>query len=629
MQVVRYHARRAAPPPSDAGWRGRPAGGFARTCRRTSLPDGAPAEDQLGSPAPGTGEDMKPMAPPPDAFGGAPPPSAEAPAASAQPPPPAPVPPPSLEGGSGFGRARSATQPPPVGIRRSAPRSGSSGSSASGKGHRCPSGGGAAAPAPEADWQTVPVYWGTDRAVQPNAQRLAFGSDRARKLQLGEALITVPKVHQVPNVERPWVVKIPYFDVTLYAEKEDPKSHFTVKEIKALTKEELLAQVKARLGETFPIAELERRFYAFFIDRLFGWTLAALAGFGSWLVLDDMWTALAVGAGVMALSWLVLAVVVGISGNTPGKAMVGLRVVHHGTGTPIGVGRSLLRSVVLALASVPTFALGLATLAWTAVEDRGRQRRGWHDHLAHSVVVDVRPMDAYVDEVDEGPRHVVNLTAMRLIPAPPVEPPAPPRRVNPEQSMRRAPVPQPVQPPPVPQQAPPVQQAPVQQQPPGQHARQQPPAAPPAQPVGPPTPLAPPPSVRATRPPDDGGRTAVRVVPGAVPAGPRWRVTFDNGESFVVEGLALVGRRPEPRSGEQVHHLVPLSSADMSVSKTHAQFGPASDGVLVVMDRGSTNGSVLIRQGVSRPLTAGKPATLVEGDVVSFGDRQMSVSREA
>ena len=96
-----------------------------------------------------------------------------------------------------------------------------------------------------------------------------------------------------------------------------------------------------------------------------------------------------------------------------------------------------------------------------------------------------------------------------------------------------------------------------------------------------------------------------------------------------MEGLALVGRRPEPRSGEQVHHLVPLTSADMSVSKTHAQFGPASDGVLVVMDRGSTNGSVLVRQGVGRPLTAGKPATLVDGDTVSFGDRQMSVRREA
>jgi len=381
---------------------------------------------------------------------------------------------------------------------------------------------------------------------------------------------------------------------------------------------------------TYPIAELERRFYAFFIDRLLGWTLVAAAGFGAWLVLDDVWSAVAVAAGVMVLLWLVLAVVVGVSGNTPGKAMVGLRVVHHGTGTPVGVGRSLLRSVVLALASVPTFALGLATLAWTAVEDRGRQRRGWHDHLAHSVVVDVRPVDPYVDVVDDGPRHVVNLTAMRLIPAPPVEPPAPPRRVNPEQSTRRTPIPQQAHQPPVPSHAAPQQpipqqpapQQPAPQQPPGQHARQQP-VAPPAQ--RPPSGQG----VQQPRPPADDGRTAVRSVPGAPPTGPRWRVTFDNGETFVVEGLALVGRRPEPRSGEQVHHLVPLTSADMSVSKTHAQFGPAADGVLVVMDRGSTNGSVLIRQGVARPLTAGKPATLVDGDTVSFGDRQMAVRREA
>ena len=74
-----------------------------------------------------------------------------------------------------------------------------------------------------------------------------------------------------------------------------------------------------------------------------------------------------------------------------------------------------------------------------------------------------------------------------------------------------------------------------------------------------------------------------RPAPGAreraAPAGPaRWRVTFDNGETFVVEGLALVGRRPEPRPGEPVRHLVPLPSGDMSLSKTHAQFQVAPDG---------------------------------------------------
>ncbi len=106
-------------------------------------------------------------------------------------------------------------------------------------------------------------------------------------------------------------------------------------------------------------------------------------------------------------------------------------------------------------------------------------------------------------------------------------------------------------------------------------------------------------------------------------------MTFDNGETFVVEGLALVGRRPEPRPGEPVHHVVPLQSGDMSLSKTHAQVQVAPGGELVVMDRGSTNGSILVRQGMSRELSAGKPATLVAGDLVRFGDRTMTVSRES
>jgi len=67
----------------------------------------------------------------------------------------------------------------------------------------------------------------------------------------------------------------------------------------------------------------------------------------------------------------------------------------------------------------------------------------------------------------------------------------------------------------------------------------------------------------------------------------------------------------------------------MSLSKTHAQFQVAPDGALVVMDRGSTNGSVVVRQGVPRDLSAGKPTTLLSDDVVRFGDRTMTVTREA
>ncbi len=337
------------------------------------------------------------------------------------------------------------------------------------------------------------------------------------------------------------------------------------------------------LSVTYPIAQLERRFTAFAVDRLLGWSLLAAVGFVTAMFVSDApWVVAGAVAGATVLLWLVFAIVLGVSGTSPGKALSGLRVVHHGDGTPIGVGPSLLRSLVLGVAGVPTFGIGIATLAWTAVEDRGRERRGWHDHLTKTVVVDVRPVvEVRQADADEGPRHIVNLTAMRLIPAPPVEVRTPERS---EVSMRRQPLPADVV-------------APPQQSPP-------PPAHPPAHPPAPPV-----------------------QRPASAP--PRWRVHFDNGESFVIVGLALVGRRPEARTGEQVAHLIPLASADMSVSKTHAQFGPAPDGTIVVMDRGSTNGTVLVRQGVSRQLAPGKPASLVDGDKVVYGDREMTISREA
>ncbi|WP_168218477.1 RDD family protein [Nocardioides eburneiflavus] len=399
---------------------------------------------------------------------------------------------------------------------------------------------------------------------------------------------------------------------------------------------------------TYPIAQLERRFVAFAVDRLLAWSLLAAVGVGTVMfVSDEVWTVVGAVAGAMVLLWLVLAVVLGISGTSPGKAMAGLRVVHHGTGTPIGVGPALLRSFVLGASGLPTFGIGVATLAWTAVEDRGRQRRGWHDHLAHTVVVDVRPVVEVADtDSGDGPRHIVNLTAMRLVPAPPVEVVKTPERS--EHSVRRQPLPADLAAPPAatapqpapqqqqPQQAPLPAPAPAPMpQPARPHPQRSPQQAPQQSWPQPPSPQQPAPR----QPPhhqqphhqqphhqQPHHQQPPARPPAAAPA--RWRVHFDNGESFVIAGLALVGRRPEARSGENVAHLIPLASADMSVSKTHAQFGPASDGTIVVMDRGSTNGTVLVRQGVSRQLAPGKPAALVEGDKVVYGDREMTISRE-
>lgn len=98
------------------------------------------------------------------------------------------------------------------------------------------------------DWDVVPVFFGTDRAEEPNPDRLKYSSERGHRLELGRALVTVPKVHEVPQIERPWSIKIPYFDVTVYEEKEDPKKHFTMPEIQKLTKAEFLKLVHDRLA---------------------------------------------------------------------------------------------------------------------------------------------------------------------------------------------------------------------------------------------------------------------------------------------------------------------------------------------------------------------------------------------
>jgi esterase/lipase superfamily enzyme len=114
--------------------------------------------------------------------------------------------------------------------------------------------GGAAPPPPaaksaeETAWDVVPVFFGTDRQEQPDPKRLQFNSERGRRLELGRAMVTVPKSHEVPNIERPWVVKIPYFDVTIYEEAEDPDKHFTMQEIKKLSEAEFVRLARERIA---------------------------------------------------------------------------------------------------------------------------------------------------------------------------------------------------------------------------------------------------------------------------------------------------------------------------------------------------------------------------------------------
>ncbi len=306
------------------------------------------------------------------------------------------------------------------------------------------------------------------------------------------------------------------------------------------------------------VADLDRRFYAFAVDRLIAWPVdVVVAMVVTRTLIDDGRVLLGVAAmtATVLLVGLVFAVLQGTTGRTPGKSLAGLRLLDTGTERPIGARRATLRAVVLGLAAVP-FGFGLAALAWTSVADRSRLRRGWHDRLVSSIVVDVRPEPVVEPTPDLGPRAVVNLTAMRLAPA---------HRV-----------------------------------------------------VGT---VEPPPPARAPR------HAAPRSWVSTEGATAAWAVCFDTGERVDVDTLLLIGRGPDPRLGEQGARLVTLPSDDLSVSKTHLEVVLAGDGALVVTDRGSTNGSTLVRQGTPRHLSPGRATTLLEGDVVLLGDRTMRVER--
>ncbi|MEQ1612920.1 MAG: alpha/beta hydrolase, partial [Hyphomicrobiaceae bacterium] len=111
-----------------------------------------------------------------------------------------------------------------------------------------PSPAGGAPPPPSVDYDVVPVFYGTDRGAKTEPKRVSYDSERARRLELGRAMVTVPKAHEVPNIERPWAYRIPLTNIVIYQEAEDPKKHFTMQEVKSLSKDEYLRLIRERLA---------------------------------------------------------------------------------------------------------------------------------------------------------------------------------------------------------------------------------------------------------------------------------------------------------------------------------------------------------------------------------------------
>ncbi|WP_072804065.1 RDD family protein [Rhodococcoides yunnanense] len=99
------------------------------------------------------------------------------------------------------------------------------------------------------------------------------------------------------------------------------------------------------------------------------------------LALSNSAVAVIVGPLSAVCVWIWLVVWNGVRGLSFGKAALGLRLADSATFRPVGVGRSIARSLVFL--SLP----GLSALS--TFFDSSGLRRGWHDRVARTVVIDV------------------------------------------------------------------------------------------------------------------------------------------------------------------------------------------------------------------------------------------------
>ncbi|WP_421743508.1 RDD family protein [Cellulomonas sp.] len=371
------------------------------------------------------------------------------------------------------------------------------------------------------------------------------------------------------------------------------------------------------------------------------------------------------------------------TGATVGGAVVGIRTVAVSTGRPAGMLAILVRLLVVAAGALACL-VGQWVVVASGAWDHSPAQRGWHDKAAGTLVLRARALRR--PAVGAGTTAAWNTAVARAVGQAPREPLpfVPPDAVG---QGPREPIPF-VPPPPGPESAGLVRNAPddrtrtarapsetpVITGMPGADAPEPAVEAPatvsvidvpdapaldvPAPPVAAPG-LLPGPRPDLTgaprvRPADPGLGELERLADAPVvrpadpgldepepvdlgdlehtrlrPSVPAPRVhlhlRFDTGEELDVEGDGLVGRSPATEPG--VAHVVSIDDPDRSISRVHLAFGPEPGGRrLWVVDRGSTNGTVLVGpDGTSVALPPGTRAVVERGWTVRFGRRSLLV----
>ncbi|MCU1445010.1 RDD family protein [Cryobacterium sp.] len=117
---------------------------------------------------------------------------------------------------------------------------------------------------------------------------------------------------------------------------------------------------------------------------------------------------------------------------------------------------------------------------------------------------------------------------------------------------------------------------------------------------------------------DDGYAPQARIAPFVT-------LVLDDDQAQQVDTSLLIGRRPDNRTGEEVHPLFAWTDLSRTLSKSHALV-TWSGTLLWVTDLGSANGTTLVTAtGERRPLLPGQPTAAAPGWRVELGDRHFDI----
>ncbi len=428
------------------------------------------------------------------------------------------------------------------------------------------------------------------------------------------------------------------------------------------------------------IAPISRRAVAYLIDALIAGGIAIVGAIVLAVVsmsagsLESLLVIAVAGYGalvVVLLGWMLVYTWMQTGAGSIGMRAQGLRLASE-DGTPLGFGRALLRNVVFGLAA------SVVVGYFTPLFDGSGRFQGWHDKVARSLVLDARgaaPSAPPTTAIAAVPAASQAAPAPQVpgipgIPAPAA--PAPGAAFAAPQAMPGAPMA------PAPQEA---WQSPLDATvaaPAPSAATPQAPSAPapqvPSEPlpvdegsviayvpgVSRPAPQTPPSATYAApadvsldetivQRPDSAAATpaapaapVAQAAPAATPAaapvgdasdpsdiedtrisipGHRLVFTWDDGTRVPVSRRTVFGRNPAPEEGAAI---VSVRDETLSLSKTHFEAAAESSGGWV-LDRHSTNGMTIVRNGQRIACPAGQRVPVRLGDAIEIGDRIVTI----